>query len=251
MHILLVNDDGYQAPGIVKLAEALASIHRITVVAPDRCYSGNSHAMNFRKPVYVHPIEGRVYRCYAVEGTPGDCVKLGLKLLENDRPDLVVSGINNEPNLGTDAIYSGTVNAAVEGTINGIDAIALSGSAKSEADFDYIVDFAIKHLDFYIRLAKKSGTAVNVNINNASRGNRSHRLVPLGDRKYTDLYHIEQDKKGVSYTLNGEAIYPDHDDGSDIFAYRSGYATVTPILSDWTHFGAIGLLSSEFSDGNA
>ena len=232
MHILLVNDDGYQAPGIVKLAEVLASIHRITVVAPNRCYSGNSHAMNFRKPVY-------------------DCVKLGLKLLENDRPDLVVSGINNEPNLGTDAIYSGTVNAAVEGTINGVDAIALSGSAKSEADFDYIVNFAVKHFDFYVRIAKRCGTAVNVNINNASRGNRSHRLVPLGNRKYTDLYHIEQDEKGVSYTLNGEAIYPDHDDGSDIFAYRSGYATVTPILSDWTHFGAIGLLSSEFSDGNA
>ena len=123
MHILVTNDDGYLAPGITVLADALSELGRITIVAPDRNYSGASNSLTLMKPLRVDQIESNLFR---VDGTPTDCVHLALTGLLESRPDIVVSGINNGPNLGDDVLYSGTVAAAMEGRYLGLPSVAVS-----------------------------------------------------------------------------------------------------------------------------
>lgn len=161
MHILVSNDDGYQAPGILKLAETLREIARVTVVAPERDRSGASNSLTLESPLRAFEIEPGRYR---VEGTPTDCVHLALTGLLTDEPDMVVSGINAGANLGDDVIYSGTVAAAMEGRFLGLPAIAISQAS-----------FAPQHLDVAARvvlsLIRKlrsdplpSDTILNVNV---------------------------------------------------------------------------------------
>lgn len=235
MNILLVNDDGYFSVSLTALAAALSKNHKVTVVAPDRCCSGMSHAMTFRRPVNVVRIRDYDWDCYAVSGTPADCVLLGLEILKFNAPDLIISGINNEPNLGTELTYSGTVNAAIEGSVRGIPSLAVSGSAHTEEDALYIVDFFMKNFEFYLSLVKPD-IPISININGPRRGNKGHKLARMGERKYTEIYTVVEDGDGHSYTLNGEPIHSDDSEGSDVAAYRAGYATITPLTADRTNY---------------
>ena len=188
MKILLVNDDGYKAHGIVKLATALSKEHEVVVIAPVKCMSGMAHAMTFGKPVYLKKIEKYPYECYSLSGTPADCVKLGSEFLKK-KPDLVISGINTEPNIGTTVVYSGTAAAAMEASLLGYRAMAVSSNPESEADYDYAVSFFLEHFDYYLSMASTE-YALNININNASVGNKAHKIVPIGIRKFTDIYIV-------------------------------------------------------------
>lgn len=251
MKILIVNDDGYKSAGIIKLANAVNKIHEVRVVAPAVCYSGGSHAMTFHKPIYVKKIDGFDYPCLAVVGTPSDCVKFGLELFEGDMPDLILSGINNMPNIGTDVVYSGTVNAAIEGAINGICSIALSADTSSDDDFDYVVAYFLKYFDFYLKLVTKE-VPISINYNNGQKGNLGHKITALGIRKFADLYipGIE-DERGKQYTLVGEPMQIDNNPDSDVVWFHKGYATITPLAFELTAFDQLerlkGIMQSEKS----
>jgi|AGTN01.1.fsa_nt_gi 5''/3''-nucleotidase SurE len=236
MKILMVNDDGFESEGIVKLADALFNLgNKITVVAPDVCKSGMSHAMTFRKPVFVKKLIGKRWDYYSASGTPGDCVMLGLQILKDDPPDLIVSGINNEPNLGTDLSYSGTVNAAIEGSLHEIRSIAISGNGKEPGNFDYIIQVFLDNFDYFYKLTTPN-TAISINIDGSKREHKGIKFAYMGERKYTDIFTVVQDSEGHTYTLGGEPVHESLNDDSDVSLYKNGYVTVTPLSVDRTDF---------------
>ena len=235
MRILLVNDDGYASYGIKKLAERLSAEHSVTVIAPVKCNSGMAHAMTFGKPVFLKKIEDYPTECYSLTGTPADCVKLGLEFLK-DKPELVISGINTEPNIGTTVVYSGTAAAAMEATLNGVLSMAVSANPEHQSDYDKIIDFFISNFDYYMSLASEK-YALNININNHRIGNKAHKIVPIGRRLFTDIYIVgENDVKGVPHTLVGNPVEVENAVESDVYAYTEGYATITPLTSDHTDY---------------
>ena len=239
MRILLVNDDGYTSYGIRGLAKELAKKHEVLVIAPLKCNSGMAHAMTFGKPIYLQKIddaESDGYKCYSLSGTPADCVKLGTELMAQNPPDLVISGINNEPNIGTTIVYSGTANAAMEASVLGYKSIALSANPDEDTDFDYIINFFIKNFDYYLSMCS-SEYALNVNINNERIGNIGHKVTPLGVRLYSDIYLVdEKTEQGIPHTLVGNPLQVVNVDDCDVSWYQKGYATITPLTSDNTMF---------------
>ncbi len=242
MRILIVNDDGYTSIGIRNLAKALAVKHEIVVIAPHKCNSGMAHAMTFGKPIFLKEIatlEDENYKCYSLSGTPADCVKLGTELMKSNPPDIVISGINNEPNIGTTVVYSGTANSAMEATILGYLSIAVSANPEKDEDFDYIIKYFVDNFDFYYSLCSKN-YALNVNINNERIGNVGHKITPLGVRDYADIYLVgEENENGIPHKLVGNPLVVDNHPDSDVAWYESGYATITPLTSNHTMFSAL------------
>lgn len=234
MKILLTNDDGYFAAGITGLARILGENgHRCTVVAPHRCYSGTSHAMTFRKPIFVNESDEFPWKCYIIEGTPSDCVKFGLTALPEDF-DCVISGINNEPNLGTDAICSGTVQAAVEGAMNGIRSISLSSYGECEADYCRIAKFFLKKFPSFL---ENMDAATPLSINLQPIEDAPWAVAVLGISKFTDYYTIgHHEQRGTPYSLMGEFIIAKENPvNSDVCLYKErGFHTVTPLHFDLT-----------------
>lgn len=241
MRILLVNDDGYNSPGIIKLAKALSNEHEVLVVAPHICNSGKAHAMTFGRDIFLKKVENLAKNCpcYSLSGTPSDCVKLGTELLKNTPPDLVISGINNEPNIGTTIVYSGTAHSAMEATVLGFRSIAVSSNPTCDEDFDYVVDYFMEHLDYYISLCSLS-YALNVNINNKHVGNKGQKITPLGVRLYTDIYIIgDETEEGIPHKLIGDPLPYDNVEDCDVTWFEKGYATLTPLTPDNTAFDAL------------
>lgn len=164
-HILISNDDGIKSPGIILLAESLSRIGKVTVVAPDRERSAVGHGLTFFHPMRVLDLgekEGVHY--FSSDGTPSDCILLGIHLMKDWRPDIVVSGINHGANLGDDVTYSGTVSAAMEGAIQGIPSMAVSLTTYEEADFTYAADFALTVASELIKKGLPDGVFLNVNV---------------------------------------------------------------------------------------
>lgn len=244
MHILIVNDDGYLSPGIIKLAYALKNDHIITVIAPHKCNSGMAHATSFNKPIYVQEINEFPYECYSITGTPADCVKIGLEMLSGNKPDLVISGINTDYNIGTDVVYSGTSNAALEATINKIPAIAISTKVEEEG-FDYVVEYFKNNFDYFFSLIS-SDYALNININKKSIGNAGNIITQLGKRSFSDIYLVDPySAKGVSYTLIGNPIPVNNKEDCDVEWVKKGYTTITPITPNKTDYNCINLLKEK------
>ena len=146
MNILITNDDGINSAGLITLAQEMSKIADVTVVAPDRERSATAHAITMHKPLRVEKVD--IPNCKAlgwmINGTPSDCVKLALEALLDFTPDLVLSGINSGPNLGTDVIYSGTVSAAIEAALSGVPSIALSIAGHGNVRFDHAANFTKK-----------------------------------------------------------------------------------------------------------
>ena len=163
MHILISNDDGYMAPGINALANEMRRFGRVSIVAPEHNHSGSSNALTLNKPLTVTNASEDVF---VVSGTPSDCVHLALTGLLNDRPDLVVSGINCGANMGDDTMYSGTVAAAIEGYIFGIDSIAFSQIDKGWAELPSAAAMAGKIVErFLTRREKNPAEPILLNVN--------------------------------------------------------------------------------------
>ncbi|RFA28264.1 5'/3'-nucleotidase SurE [Alkalilimnicola ehrlichii] len=238
MHILVSNDDGYQAVGILALAEALRALARVTVVAPERDRSGASNSLTLEYPLRAMAVEEGRYR---VEGTPTDCVHLALTGLLDEEPDMVVSGINAGANLGDDVIYSGTVAAAMEGRFLGLPAIAMSQTS-----------FAPKHLGSSARVAAAlieklrsdplpSDTILNVNVPDlpweeikgfqATRLGRRHRAEPV--------IKAEDPRGRPIYWIGPAGLEEDAGPGTDFHAVANGYVSVTPIQVDLTRYQAL------------
>ncbi|HQC54168.1 MAG TPA: 5'/3'-nucleotidase SurE [Clostridia bacterium] len=242
MKILIVNDDGYNCPGLVKLATILSKYHDVRVVAPHKCNSGMSAAVTFHKPIYIREVPGYPYLCYSVTGTPSDCVKIGVELFSTTRPELIISGINTDFNIGTDVFYSGTANAAIEGSLNNIPSMAISTKVIENEQFNYVVDTFLKDFDYYLSLLSPK-YALNININNEYIGNIDKVICKLGKRQFCDIYLIDPSGTDtLSWTLIGNPIPIENDLDTDVVWLNKGYTTITPIQYNSTDIKALNLL---------
>jgi 5'-nucleotidase len=233
MIILLCNDDGIQSDGLIVLEKSLAKLGEIYTVAPDRAQSSMSHALTLHRPLRVHELSPRRM---SVDGTPVDCVKLALTGLLPVKPDLVVSGINNGPNLGDDIIYSGTVSAAIEATLLGIPAIAVSLVTFKNFDFDAAADFTARLIESIQRPGIPPGTLLNVNVPHLPKEQlRGWKLTRMGKRHYSENIVERIDPRGVKYYwIGGDDLGFAHDDGTDCIAVHEGFVSVTPLQVDLT-----------------
>jgi 5'-nucleotidase len=238
MRILVTNDDGILSPGIKALAEALRALGDVDVVAPESGQSGTAHSITFLAPLICQRIsvDGEFFG-WSIDGSPADCVKLGVLELCTARPDLVVSGINAGSNRGVDVIYSGTVAAAVEAAFIGIPSIAISLEAAGGFDFEQAGQLARGIVERAITLGLSPGTVLNVNIPRLDAGPpRGVRVVRQSTLPWTDAYDRRTDPRGRTYFwLTGEvdrAVGEEID--TDLGALRAGYVTVTPLQYDLT-----------------
>jgi 5'-nucleotidase len=212
LNLLLSNDDGIFAQGIRTLANTLAAAgHQVTVVCPDRERSATGHGLTLHKPIRAEVIEGVFapeVTAWACSGTPADCVKLALSALLDAAPDMVLSGINHGPNLGTDVLYSGTVSAAMEGMIEGIPSIAFSLGSFQSQNFQPGADFAVQLVDQLKSVPLPGPLLLNVNIPaGTTQEIRGSAITRLGVRRYIDLFEKRTDPRGkVYYWLAGEVV---------------------------------------------
>lgn len=238
--VLLSNDDGVFAPGLRALADAfLADGWRVTVSAPDGERSAASHSITIKRPLVAKPTEyggvpeGAPLAVWAADGTPADCVKLALLRLVTERPDVVVSGINNGWNVGTDVHYSGTVGAAMEGAFEGVPAIAVSVMRPNAARYANAARHAVAVAGRLAAAPEDMPSVVNLNLPNMEpEAIRGLVEAPLALIRYTDDYdHMPRDNGRDAYWLKGEIVEENLREGSDLHWLLRGYATLT--LLDW------------------
>lgn len=228
MHILLSNDDGIFAPGIAAIYKQLCKIAKVTVVAPAKGQSGASHSISL-DPVTCDKVEitGK-FTGYSVEGSPVDCVKLGIMEICNEPVDLVVSGINFGANAGIHVHYSGTVGAAMEGAFCGIPAIAVSAAFESNLDFDAAAEYALKIIESVLPL--KSPEVININIPMLSKGKpKGVKVVKHSINSYEECYIKEKDEHDNTRYVYSSGKHNDKNDTTDITAMLDGYITVTAL----------------------
>ncbi len=236
-HILITNDDGIYAEGIQRLSQCLYenNSYRLTIVAPDRERSAVGHAITMHRPLLVDEISylhNPDLKGYSVNGTPSDCVKLAIEAILDDKPDLVISGINRGSNLGTDVLYSGTVSAAVEGLILDIPSIAISLTGNgSSASFDYAARFVCQLFPLLLDAELPAATLININVPTAVEKIKGVMATKLGNRRYRNAFEKRIDPRGrIYYWLAGELVEDDNEDvDTDTRAVREGYISVTPI----------------------
>lgn len=241
MKILVSNDDGYLAPGIIALAEALKPIAEIIVVAPDSNRSGSSNSLTLDRPLSVFRGGEGVY---FVNGTPSDCVHVALTGGLSFRPDLIVSGINQGQNMGDDTLYSGTVAAATEGFLFGIPAIAFSQMEKGWAHIDAAARIAREIVERDFHMLQKP-YLLNVNIPNLPYDQiKGIKATRLGKRHESEAVIKTQDPHGREIFWIGPAgKAKDAGEGTDFHATASGFVSVTPLQVDLTHATQLEALS--------
>ncbi len=243
MRILLTNDDGIFAPGLMALRSLLTEIAEVTVVAPEAEQSCSAHSISLYKPILCHRIErdGRFFG-YAIDGTPADCVKIALTELLSEPPDLVVSGINPAHNTGTYVLYSGTVAAAIEGAMGQVPSAAVSiahfptAPAQDGPDFARAAEVAVPLLKVIENLPDSRGVAFNINIPADMHDLRGVKFVRQSRLVPTETYVRRTDPRGRTYFwIEGDSerrmtFEPD----TDRSALADGWVTVTPLRFDLT-----------------
>jgi 5'-nucleotidase len=239
--ILLANDDGIHSMGIQALAARLGDLGDLIVVAPDRERSATSHAFTLDRPLRCEELEPG---WFSVDGTPADCVYLGIIKICPRRPDLLVSGINHGFNLGSDIFYSGTVACSVEAALREVPAIAMSlewkrGMHESEDSFTPAASFAHALARAVLVEGLPPGTLLNVNVP-ATPAPHGYRWTRLGKRLYRDQVDERADLRGRRYYwIGGPAAGYGDVPGSDCHAVRDGAVSVTPLDLDLTHAGLL------------
>jgi len=238
LRILVTNDDGIQSEGLITLARALERIAEVWVVAPDREQSAVSHALTMGRPLRKKRIKALGPRYFAVNGTPTDCVLLGVHKILPEKPDLLVSGINKGENLGDDITYSGTVSAAIEGTILGIPSFAISLVARRNFDFISAASFAVRLTRNLLRHGLPKNTFLNVNVPRGKKP-KSYRITRMGKRVYGDSVREMVDAWGKKYYLIGgnDPGYAETED-SDFKAIAGHSISITPLHLDWTNYAS-------------
>lgn len=234
MKILLSNDDGYLAPGLNILAEHIAKIADITVVAPERNRSGASNSLTLDRPLSVKKAaNGFLY----VNGTPTDCVHIALTGLMDTMPDMVISGVNDGANMGDDTIYSGTVAAAMEGYLLGIPSIAISMSQHNSTYFETAARVAAELVQHYQRNGFKSPTLLNVNVPDIPYDALQGRVVTrLGKRhKAEPVIQLKTPRNETVYWVGAAGQPNDGGDGTDFYAVANNQVSISPIHVDLTN----------------
>jgi 5'-nucleotidase len=236
--ILISNDDGLDADGIKVLEEALRPLGRVMVVAPANEQSGSSHSLTLRSPIPTEKIDDNHYR---VSGTPTDCVLLATQVILDRKPDILVSGINHGPNMGEDVTYSGTVAAAFEGTILGIQSVAVSALQRTVADAATNGRYARAVVEKVLEVGLPRYTVLNVNIPDPDVAPiEGVKITNLGSRHYENFIDKEPSQDGrVSYTIGGSDPVWTGDEDTDISAVRAGYVSITPLNLDMTDYNAL------------
>lgn len=242
MKILISNDDGILSNGIRALIEALSPCHDVYVVAPDRERSAAGHSLTLHTPLRVEEIDAKygAKKCWMTTGTPGDCIKLAINaiLTENEKPDIVISGINHGPNLGADILYSGTVSCAMEGAIMGYPSIATSlASLRNEyEDFKFASEFIALLLNRLDKYKIPPKTILNINIPGLEKEDIAGiAITELGNRIFTDNYEKRIDPRGkVYYWMAGELVTEQENANSDISAIRNNKISITPVTYEMT-----------------
>jgi 5'-nucleotidase len=244
--ILISNDDGIRAPGIQALAARLADLGEILVVAPDRERSAASHAISLNMPLRAETIEEG---WWAIDGTPADCVYLGVLHLASRRPSLVVSGINNGYNLGSDFFYSGTVAGAVEAAIRGVPAFAISLARGPVEGYQAAAAFAHALATAILRQGLPPKSLLNVNVPN--RGPiQGYRWTRLGERVYRDHVDVRTDPRGQRYFwIGGPPLDVEDTPDTDGATVRAGAVSVTPLELDLTSHSLLSSLPGWRLDG--
>lgn len=241
MNILVTNDDGINARGIMELVAALSGKATVYVFAPDGQRSASGHGITVSKPIIGEEVEfeGAAF-AMQLSGTPVDCVKLGMRIMEqkNIKIDMVFSGINHGGNYGTDTLYSGTVSAAIEGSICGVPSVAVSVNSHEAQHFDYACHLAVEAME-------KAGdrmspdTVLNINVPDLPREDISGlRYATLGNREYVEFFSpVETEDGKTAYRYTGEpVVYEGLPDTIDVIAMQQGYATITPLHRDLTDY---------------
>lgn len=241
MRILITNDDGIFTEGIYKLAKHMQSKGEVLVVAPDSERSATGHAITMHSPLTVKKVDffDTKIEAYSINGTPADCVKIGLEvLLKTRKPDIVISGINDEPNLGTDVIYSGTVSAAIESAIMDIPAIAVSMGNYNANQFDDAAIFTSSILNKVVENDKLHNIVININYPGKPKDQiKGMKITTLGIRKYDNAFIERKDPWGnLYYWMSGTVREVEQDPESDIAAVNEDYISITPMHYDLTNF---------------
>jgi 5'-nucleotidase len=233
MNVLLTNDDGIQAPALRHLKLALAALGRVIIVAPDRDQSATSHALTLQRPFRIQQHEPDVY---SVDGTPTDCVITSFYGLLDHPPDLVISGINLGPNMGEDVFYSGTVAAAIEGSLQGTPAIAASFATRTVPDFTEPARFLARLVGRLLSEGLPRRHLLNVNFPGRSWPEvRGVQVTRLGSRVYHDTLVKKVDPRGRDYYwIGGEDPEWEPIEGTDFHAVHEGWISVTPLRLDFT-----------------
>ncbi len=243
MHILISNDDGYFAPGIAALAQAMCPLGKVTVVAPDRDRSGASNSLTLDRPLFLRQVSPDVYH---VNGTPSDCVHLAVTGMLESLPDIVVSGINHGANMGDDTVYSGTVAAATEGFLLGVPAMAFSLASHHYHDFSAAAEIAAGLVSRVLARPFQTPVLLNVNIPPCALTEiKGERVTRLGRR-----HKAEPTVRGTS--PRGEAVYwvgpagkaAEAGEGTDFHAVDAGFVSITPLQIDLTHTGQMSMLQT-------
>ncbi len=230
MKILLTNDDGYMSEGIKALNRALGNSHEVWTLAPDSERSGMSHAMSLRHPLKIKKLADREYSC---SGTPADCVILASHGVIPFKPDIVISGINRGPNLGTDLIYSGTAAAARQAAINGIPGIAVSlATYTGPFRYDALARLVAERLDYFLSLWTPD-VFININAPEAPDTARYEIVEAIPSRRiYKDTLKFFEGPDGYSYCFFMDGHVDTHQEaGSDEDVVTRGFASVTRVLA--------------------
>ncbi|MFM2431403.1 MAG: 5/3-nucleotidase SurE [Cyanobacteriota bacterium] len=256
MKLLVSNDDGIFAPGVQALANRLAQAgHQVSVVCPDRERSAVGHGLTLHHPIRANPVEGLfdpAVKAWSCSGTPADCVKLALWCLLDEKPDWVISGINQGANLGTDVIYSGTVSAAMEGLVEGVPSIAVSLTSFTVRDFQPAADYAAQLVAQLQAQPLDEMILLNVNVPPVpTAAIAGVKLARQGLRRYVEVFEKREDPRGKTYYwLAGEVVEevedptPDHALPTDVAAIRENFITITPLQYNLTAFGRVDRLQS-------
>jgi len=251
LRILATNDDGIYAPGLWCLVRALTQVGEVVVVAPDREQSGVGTSVTLHHPVRVRDIRSPVrrVRCYAIEGTPADSVILALGVLLDDKVDLVVSGINEGPNLGSDVLISGTVSAALQGYLQGIPSIAISVGAMENIHFDGAARLAAVMARMIEAKALPREILLNINLPNLPQDQiQGIEITQLGHKSYGDeIKERHYGARRLFWIVRGRLeLEPEEgwelEEGTDIWALLRNRISITPLHSDLTSAAALSTL---------
>lgn len=233
MRILIANDDGYLSPGIQALHAAMKTLGQATIVAPDRNRSGASHSLTLSHPIHVQQHQADIY---SLEGTPTDCVNIALSGLLDEEMDMVVSGINDGPNMGDDVLYSGTVAAAIEGRHLGHPALAVSMASHEPQHFSTaatVVSDLVSHLR---EVPLPADTILNINVPDRPFDQlKGLRATRLGTRHPSSDSIVQISPRGETmYWIGAAGEIADDGPGTDFGAVKEGYVSVTPLQIDLT-----------------
>jgi len=240
--IVLCNDDGFRAVGIRTIYKELSKHFKVVIVAPETEQSAMGHAITLAQPLKVRKIvEDNEFIGYAVNGTPADCIKLATTVLFEQAPEMVVSGVNQGGNLGTCAIYSGTVSAATEATIEGIPAIAVSLNSFENSNFGFAAEFGAKMAKIVLKNGLPDGVSLNINIPAVPYSEiKGVCITRQGKSRVIETFDKRVDpRNNVYYWYAGEMRIDEVDEAADCFQVSNNYISITPIHFDLTSYKAI------------